>query len=162
AAGVTLTADSGVRATYAKDELLFVVTRPIPVPQTSTSTWRLVDPEGFEGVAVLADADLRLEPATATDAVIAEVPPIKAIVETPVGTTLRFTAPIRYWYDRATTTLSGNVAIATHGESVTEALGSGDGGQANQRFTLRRAPLTWVSAATPSGRTTTLEIRVDG
>jgi hypothetical protein len=160
--GVTLTADSGVTTSYAPGETLFVVAPPIPVPQTSVSTWRLADVGGFEGVADLEHCDLGLEPAAASDPAVAEVAIIKEVHQTSIRTTLRFTAPLRYWYDRATTTLSGNVAIATHGETVSEVLGSGDGGQANQRFTLKRAPLTWVSAATPTGRLSTLEIRVDG
>ena len=37
-------------------------------------------------------------------------------------------------------TLNANVAPATHGETVVEVLGSGDGAAANQRFTLKRPP----------------------
>lgn len=43
-----------------------------------------------------------------------------------------------------------------------EALGSGDGAAANQRFTLRRPPLTHVSAPTASGARSTLAVRVNG
>jgi hypothetical protein len=66
-------------------------------------------------------------------------------------------------YVRATVTLNANVVDATHGESVRpEILGGGDGTQANQRFTLRRPPLTYVSDRRPSGAKSTLEIHVDG
>ena len=40
-------------------------------------------------------------------------------------------------------------------------LGSGDGSQAYQRFTLRSTPLTYTGAATPSGLASTLEVRVN-
>ena len=53
------------------------------------------------------------------------------------------------------------MAPATHGETVSEVLGSGNGSQPYQRFTLRQAPLTYVSAETPSGTETTLQVRVN-
>src|SRR5262249_12600336 len=46
-------------------------------------------------------------------------------------------------------------------ETVQEVLGSGDASQANQSFTLKRPPLTYVSAPTPSGAQSTLTVRVD-
>ena len=50
-----------------------------------------------------------------------------------------------------------------HGETVrNEVLGSGQGGTPNQRFSLRKPPLTYVSASTPSGTQSTLVVRVDG
>lgn len=66
-------------------------------------------------------------------------------------------------YVRATVTINTNVVLATHGETVAgEVLGSGDGGQANQRFKLRRAPLTHLPAPTAAGAASTLTVRVDG
>jgi predicted phage baseplate assembly protein len=69
--------------------------------------------------------------------------------------------PLKNVYDRATVSISANVAGATHGETVKEVLGGGDAGQANQRFTLRQPPLTHVSASTPSGMESTLKLRVN-
>ena len=62
---------------------------------------------------------------------------------------------------RETVTIFGNVAPATHGETVTEALGGGDASQAYQRFRLRQPPVTYVSAATPGGRESTLRVFVN-
>lgn len=76
-------------------------------------------------------------------------------------TTLVLAAALAYAYERDTVTIYGNVARATHGETVREVLGGGDASQALQRFTLRRAPLTFVSAPTPSGIESTLEVRVN-
>jgi len=53
------------------------------------------------------------------------------------------------------------VARATHGETVSETVGSGNAATPNQTFQLRQYPLTHVSAATPSGRAATLELRVN-
>jgi hypothetical protein len=76
-------------------------------------------------------------------------------------TTLVLASPLAYVYKLDTVTIYGNVARATHGETVREVLGGGDASQALQRFTLRRAPLTFVSAPTPSGIESTLEVRVN-
>ncbi len=64
-------------------------------------------------------------------------------------------------YLRQTVTINANVAWATHGEKVSEILGSGDGSQSFQKFSLRHTPLTYVSAAKPGGSQSTLEIRVN-
>lgn len=64
-------------------------------------------------------------------------------------------------YLRITTAIYANVIAATHGETTTEALGSGDGSRPHQRFKLRKAPLTYVSAKTASGAATTLSVRVN-
>src|SRR5262249_25507965 len=77
-------------------------------------------------------------------------------------TTLELKTPLANVYDRATTTVCANLARATQGESVGEVAGSGKGDTASQSFRLKQAPLTYVSAATPSGRESTLEVRVDG
>jgi predicted phage baseplate assembly protein len=54
------------------------------------------------------------------------------------------------------------VAPATHGESVSEILGSGDASQTFQRFPLSQSPLTYVSAPTASGAASTLAVQIDG
>jgi predicted phage baseplate assembly protein len=69
--------------------------------------------------------------------------------------------PLSYEYKRDTVTIYGNVVKATHGETRTEALGSGDGSKAFQEFSLRQSPLTYVASATPAGAKSTLEVRVN-
>ncbi|UNU42352.1 putative baseplate assembly protein [Sphingopyxis sp. YF1] len=67
-----------------------------------------------------------------------------------------------YAYRRASVTVNANMAAATHGEGYEEPLGSGDAAQGFQRFKLAKAPLTYVSAETATGRASSLAIRVDG
>lgn len=67
-----------------------------------------------------------------------------------------------YSYVRSSARVNANLALATHGEMFAETLGSGDASRPNQMFTLAKKPLTFVSAATPEGRASTLEVRVDG
>ena len=76
-------------------------------------------------------------------------------------TILTFQGKLDYTYHRDTVTMNANVVAATHGESVEEVLGDGDAGSAFQRFSLRKPPLTYVSAATASGVESTLSIRVN-
>jgi hypothetical protein len=77
-------------------------------------------------------------------------------------TTLYFKEGLQHSYIRKTVTLNANVARATHGETVVEALGSGDGARPNQGFTLKKPPLTYVSAANARGSESTLRVQVDG
>ncbi|HEX2205145.1 MAG TPA: putative baseplate assembly protein, partial [Longimicrobium sp.] len=88
-------------------------------------------------------------------AVIAEVE-----MDDPEHPVLVFRDPLRQVYDRATARVLGNVAPATHGETVAERLGSGDAGLAFQRFALRQKPLTHTPAEGPAGGESTLEVRV--
>ena len=76
-------------------------------------------------------------------------------------TTMLLANKLAYSYDPFTVTIYGNVVSATHGETRNEVLGSGDGSQALQQFDLRQSPLTYVSAATPAGAESTLQVRVD-
>jgi hypothetical protein len=70
-------------------------------------------------------------------------------------------AGLLYSYVRKTVKLNANVARATHGETKREVLGSGDAAQAFQKFLLKQAPLTYVSAPTPAGAASTLQLRVN-
>jgi hypothetical protein len=63
-------------------------------------------------------------------------------------------------YVRSTVSINGNVALATHGETREEVLGSGSA-QPYQHFTLKQPPLTYLTADTPSGVESTLEVRVN-
>jgi predicted phage baseplate assembly protein len=70
-------------------------------------------------------------------------------------------------YLPSTVRINANLAPASAGDSKQmriqpEPLGSGDGSRSLQRFALRQGPLTYITAATPSGTASTLEIRVDG
>jgi hypothetical protein len=79
-----------------------------------------------------------------------------------VHTTIQLAAPLNYTYDPPTVTVYANVAKATHGQTQSEILGSGDASQTLQNFSLSKSPLTYLSAPTPSGTDTTLVVRVNG
>lgn len=77
-------------------------------------------------------------------------------------TFLKFATPLSYCYKRSTVTFNANVVKATHGETRTETLGSGDASTPLQRFTLRQPPLTFVPANEPDGVASTLRVYVNG
>jgi hypothetical protein len=65
-------------------------------------------------------------------------------------------------YDPLTLKIYGNVVLANHGETVaTEVLGSGDGSKNNQRFKLKKPPLTHISTTTSTGIQSTLKVYVN-
>jgi len=96
---------------------------------------------------------------SATAEAIAEIVQVSAID----GNTLTVTPPLKMNYVRVAQkpedsfSLNANVAHATHGETVSDVLGSGDASQRYQQFTLKQSPLTYVSAATATGARSTLE-----
>jgi len=77
------------------------------------------------------------------------------------GTEIILNKELENSFVRRTLTINANVAFATHGESVTEVLGSGDAGQVFQKFYLRQNPLTYISSSKPGGVESTLEVRVN-
>ena len=76
-------------------------------------------------------------------------------------TFLRLDKPLAYCYRRDTVTIYGNVVKATHGETRNEVLGGGDGATPFQSFALKQPPLTFVSAPTPAGAESTLQVFVN-
>jgi len=65
--------------------------------------------------------------------------------------------------DAASALLLGNVAPATHGETIpNEVVGDGDAAQAFQRFALKKKPVTFVPSAVPGGIASSLQIAVNG
>jgi hypothetical protein len=79
----------------------------------------------------------------------------------PIHTALRLATPSAHRYKRETLSIHANVVKATHGDTREETLGSGAGSQALQSFELKQPPLTHVSAPTPAGVSSTLDVFVN-
>ncbi|CAN5630306.1 putative baseplate assembly protein [soil metagenome] len=77
------------------------------------------------------------------------------------ATTLILASELKRHYIAGSAIIYGNVAPATHGETVHETLGSGNGSVPYQRVALRQAPLTYVPARTATGAAASLELRVN-
>ena len=124
--------------------------------------WRLRHESGAVG-SVAADAHALVSVPAPPDAellseaAIAAAPPAGGEQEAVV-----LQAPLTNAYDRATARIAANVSRATHGESKSEILGSGDAAASFQRFALKDGPLTYVPTSdSPSGAATTLSVRVN-
>jgi hypothetical protein len=76
-------------------------------------------------------------------------------------TVLTFQNQLTGTYVASTVTINANVAPGTHGQTTTQILGSGDATLTFQSFALSQTPLTYVSAATPSGAASTLTVTVN-
>ena len=76
-------------------------------------------------------------------------------------TFIKLAKQLAYCFKRDSVKIYGNVVLATHGETRTETLGSGDGSKPLQQFTLKQPPLTFIPAPNPSGVDSTLKIYVN-
>lgn len=78
-----------------------------------------------------------------------------------IHTFIKLAEQLAYCFKRDTVKIYGNVVLATHGETRTETLGSGDGSKPLQEFNLKQSPLTFVPAPNPSGVDSTLKVYVN-
>ena len=146
---------------FAQTEALPLARLPIEEPVSGAE----IELEGwveglFEGQSIIVCGELELDRGnhaceTATIANVVQAFGYEG------GTKLVLHNELSNAYVRDTVTINANVAPATHGETKEEVLGSGDASQPYQRFTLRHSPLTYVSASTPSGAESTLQVRVN-
>ena len=150
-----------VRATsaYVQSEALTVAELPIEDGLPAGLTELMLDQLTLGLLAGQAVA-LSGERADAPGVLNSEILILKEINHVGGFTVLTFESGLHYAYQRSTVSINANVARATHGETIKETLGSGNAAQINQRFTLKRPPLTYVSASTPSGNQSTLSVRV--
>ena len=76
--------------------------------------------------------------------------------------TLSLRAESSFRFASKSAALLGNIALASHGEKVTdEVLGDGDASATFQKFELQKNPLTYISSAGPGGVATSLGISVN-
>lgn len=145
------------------DELI-VLALPAGSPKDPTmKRWLLRDLSGLEGYVDAPDGKVTFVVADEKDPLVSEVATVKRTGSADLThSKLYLSGSLSNVFDRMTVTINANVALATHGETVTaEVLGSGDAGQPFQRFSLRNAPLTYTSTETASGGQSTLEVRVN-
>lgn len=116
--------------------------------------------DGFNGTVTTDDTQLLWTPPAASDPVLADLTTIADTYDSGdlLYTTIDFATAITHAFDLNSVTIYANVAPATAGQTVQELLGSGNASVPFQSFTLKQPPLTYVSAATPSGVASTLQV----
>lgn len=135
----------------------------LSVQDLNGRTGQIADPASYAAVAALSQFDLT--PSLASDPWVSEYAVVSVVQGTPVPyahTQIQLQSALGYCYERASTTVNANVAEVTHGQSVSEIMGSGNASTPNQSFTLRQTPLTYIQAPTPTGRRSTLEVQANG
>ena len=115
--------------------------------------------EGVEAdqTIILADDDGEPEPMTVQ---IVEPETYGGVDHLKISLTPSLTRDLK----TGTAVLYGNVANATHGETVAgEALGNGDASISFQSFQIRKSPVTFVpQPGAPHGAASNLQVRIDG
>jgi hypothetical protein len=136
-----------------------------PVAQLDTpgiSRWDLQMVDGTTGLLFASADQLEFVAGRADGARLLETVVLKRTEKGSDGSSrLVLTGPLKYAYDPTTMLIYGNAAFATHGETTSEVLGSGDANQPHQHFVLKETPLTYTPAANASGGESTLEIWVN-
>lgn len=169
--GILISPDHLYTTPIRAGDRLQVMAAPVPLPEKERETqdliaekkWTLSDRDGFMGVVfTAAPTDVRLQPAAAEDALVSEQNAIALPPQDRQEPLLTLSQPIQNSYDPETVKIYANVVAATHGETIQEILGNGDSTLTHQKFVLQKPPLTYVSATTPSGTETTLQVRVNG
>jgi len=142
----------------------------IPSWATLTNSVLLVvtDPTGRPGTVTAPLSSFALAPPAKTDPVVQEFALVSsvALIAPPTSpvprTRIVLANPLLNCYYRFATTVNANVGVATAGSPVTELLGNGSAAMPNQSFTLKQSPLTYVSAATPTGLASSLVVKANG
>jgi len=157
----------GIRATtvYAESEVLALARLPIGLdfpPDPSTTLLKL---DGWidglsAGQRIIISGEIADERGISTTE-CATIDRVEHVLTRDGGTQITLKESLADKYLRLMVSINANVAAATHGETREEIVGSGDATSSFQSFVLRQPPLTHVSAATPSGAESTLEVRVN-
>jgi predicted phage baseplate assembly protein len=166
--GSAITRDDtlAVRTTTAYSNSERLTLADIPVSQTIDNS----DPSSRSLMLDELVLDLRIGQAVAlsgerSDApgvVVTEIKVLEEITHYGGFTVLQFDEDLDYSYRRDSVQVNANVARSSHGETVDEVLGGGDATKTHQAFRLRKKPLTYTSAATPSGAESSLHLWVNG
>ena len=146
-----------------RDARVFAASEPLTIAEAP-------DPDPVESRTIVVDGDagemregrrLALVGESAAGAPFAELATLESVIVNGARSTLTLSRAPSTPLVRATAAVLGNVALATHGETVTQILGSGDARLPFARFPVQQSPLTFIRADTPRGTESTLEVRVD-
>jgi hypothetical protein len=167
--GILISTDGLYTTSIRSGDRLQVMAPPQPLgtadpeePPVTGQKWLVQDTDGFQGLVFSANpAEIFLEPASKEDAVVSEIATISKPPTDRQQPILKLAEPIQNIYDPETVQIYANVVAATHGETIAEVMGSGDGITTNQKFLLNKPPLTHVAASNARGSLSTLRVRVN-
>jgi hypothetical protein len=168
--------DSGAAYTLAQGAILTLLQPPnaivngaVGTPSWATypgtPTLMVADSSGRTGTVTTALSNFILMPAAPSDPIVQETALVASITMQSNGvewTQILLQAPLLNVYDRTGATVNCNVGAATAGSPVTELLGNGSAATPNQTFVLKQSPLTYVTASTPTGSVSSLQVTANG
>jgi Baseplate J-like protein len=164
---------SDLRTLNPGDLLTLTDPTPLPLPlnandwndRVTIRTLNVEDDQGRPGTLDAHLTDFTLAPSSKSDPDVSEsalVESVSSVSDPYPHTLITLQSGLANCYERAATSVNANVALATHGQSVSEVMGSGSASTPNQNFVLKQSPLTYVQAPTPTGRQSTLQVEVSG
>ena len=143
---------------FAQSEELHFAAYPVTDAVVGEHVPAAVTPDGLEaGRRVIVQG----EPVTGGGAVV-HLATLAAATAQDGYASLEITPPLPQALRRDSVRIAANVALARHGETVAQVLGSGDAAQQYQRFELKQLPLTYRAAPTELGAASELTVRVGG
>ena len=162
-AGATFVPSGTSGGSNAADGQVFLTNSFPPASDSSgDSIWPVSTLSGVSGsLTVPSGVATRLLAADKNDPVVGEAALVQSAAPNGDLTTLTLSAALARIYDASTVKVNANAVAATNGETVQEILGSGDATNPALQFTLKQAPVTYVSAPTTSGSQSTLEVWVN-
>jgi predicted phage baseplate assembly protein len=150
----------GFRSTaiHAQSDQLTLAEVPDPSPITGTSFEldRLV--LGLDGRTIVLTGERTDLPGVT----VSEAAGVRSSLHEGGFTTVQLTSALAHDYVRSTVHIAANVVDATNGATVTQEVLGGSDGSANQRFKLRKPPLTYTSADVAGGAASSLRVWVSG
>ncbi|MEO5658421.1 MAG: putative baseplate assembly protein [Polaromonas sp.] len=144
-------------AVFAQSEALTLASYPVA---TDVSGSRIAVNTGAKNLFAGRRLIIRGKRKSDSAAVVVQA---KLVAAHAIGSTrceLEITPPLAGPLARESVVVYGNVALASHGESVSQILGSGNASQAFQRFELKQLPLTYRAADNEIGAGAELAVRV--
>jgi hypothetical protein len=183
--GLSFNPDDGTQAVPMNPGDVYTLTDPAPLPLLTGGTFvdwsqaatplvlSVLDSTGRTGLIANAQTgapqaalgNFVLVPSSASDPVVGEYALVSVIQGTPAPyahTQIQLQAALVHCYERASASVNANVALVTHGQSVSEIMGSGNASTPNQSLPLKQSPLTYVPSPTPTGRRSTLQVQANG
>ncbi len=142
---------------FARSELLTLAERPVTTPISGGSIPLAVAADGL-----LPGRKLILRGIRAKDqaSVVVSATVVSVMAQNANRTVVEVSKPLADDLVCGSLVVHANVALASHGESLTQIFGSGNSGLSFQRFELKQLPLTYRAAANEIGAAAELTVRV--
>jgi hypothetical protein len=142
-------------AVFCRSERLGFARYPVTADVSGDQLPVAVSPDGLE-----RDRKLIVKGTTSSGALVVHIATLVSAQPDLDGAVLTITPPLPTSLKRETLVVHANVALATHGETVSQILGAGDASKPFQRFELKRLPLTYRGASNELGADSELLVRV--